>query len=112
MKEDDMKVWVKALRSGTYVQGRGMLRVVIDDAHEYFRYCCLGVYAKIKVPDWNENIFKKEDEEILDSKFCGISEYWQNKLTDLNDNKGYSFNEIADFIEENWEDFENDGAAE
>lgn len=101
--------WVKALRSGKYKQGRGMLR---NNDNEF---CCLGVlcdlfdqsrwikrengysykygkglskgYASSNLP---EDIFKK----------IGLSWYQEDILINMNDNRRMSFDEIADWIEE------------
>ena len=37
------KAWIKALKSGDYIQGTGALRRSIDINNSEIAYCCLGV---------------------------------------------------------------------
>lgn len=46
MKPEIKKLWVEALRSGKYKQGRGYLHTNYGDDHAY---CCLGVLAEIAI---------------------------------------------------------------
>jgi hypothetical protein len=97
MKKEIAMKWVKALRSGKYVQATGRL------AREGNQRCCLGVlrdvvgseeYAGCSVL-WNETTEK-----------CGLNvdRYFssQGALADLNDSGEASFNDIADLIEVCW----------
>lgn len=100
------KKWVKALRSGKYKQTQYFLR-------NEGGFCCLGVACDLynsnhwdgarylskssslpqKVADWlglRDKCGSYDDSRI------------DRNLTYLNDQKGMAFNEIADFIEENW----------
>lgn len=99
----EMRIWLKALRSGKFKQTTHCLQ---DDEG----FCCLGVACKVLIPDhkqikpygylkgempsaqkiapkWlkkiNKNMFKILDIEIVQ----------------LNDTIGYKFEEIADVIE-------------
>ena len=96
--------WVKALRSGRYKQGTGRLRS--DDNN----FCCLGVAANIAgVPcehneDWSAYDYKFDENTLL---FATIPNGWNgityeegDSLAKMNDN-GATFEEIADYIEEN-----------
>jgi hypothetical protein len=98
--------WVAELRSGKYTQGRGKLC-------KHGKHCCLGVLAEMAV---TAKHFKKEAtsmhcyfgpkgdvsygsltpdfEGLLVSPINGLSSLWQ-----LNDNAGYTFDQIADVIE-------------
>lgn len=49
MKAEIAKKWVKALRSGKYKQGRGLLAVVDPTSKEVTGYCCLGVLCELAV---------------------------------------------------------------
>lgn len=113
--------WVAALRSGKYKQGVGGLRR--DD-----RFCCLGVLCEIaEVPSFetvgavtyytyafNEHIHGISyipdrfvpsiisDLDLLKTirKDDGNLNELMGQLMTMNDSGNYSFNEIADFIEE------------
>ena len=100
--------WIKRLRSGNFKQGVGVLKNSIDN-----KYCCLGVLCEIH-PE--VKFMKKENSILYYYKNKNISEYvtlpkdfrekiGMDELTvrhvaELND-AGYSFNEIADWIEKN-----------
>jgi hypothetical protein len=109
--------WLKALRSGEYKQGRQRLRK--DN-----RFCCLGVLCDIYIKDtqrgkWENDTFIDVDgareRGILTNgvvEWSGLengnptltvySEALKDldSLTEMND-RGMSFNEIANFIEQN-----------
>lgn len=128
MRHDVAERWVKALRSGEYEQGRGVLR----DHNN--RYCCLGVlcdlYAKEKGKDWTLNPDRgagygslysihhatgilpfevmewadiKTEEGLLPEAYPRASRTLPTlgaarDLTGLNDS-GYTFTAIADLVE-------------
>lgn len=117
MKKSIAKKWVKELRSGRYEQGIEKL-VDHDD-----RFCCLGVLCNMAVDagigEWVRGsvgwVFKTEsdvDGDVLPLEVrkwagmdsCGgmLNDGTLDTLTDLND-KGKSFKELADIIEENVE---------
>lgn len=104
MNQQNIKIWIDALRSGEYKQTGGRLQ----DAQGY---CCLGVACDIFIP-------KKL--QILDpngflSGGAPINQYdapnWlkelvadffyktEEHLTSLNDSNEYSFDEIADLLQ-------------
>ena len=112
MKKDIADRWVKALRSGEYKQGRGFLKVKE-------RYCCLGVLCDLYDPKgWkmvsnlNVSTFK------IDHNFSRLSKKvmtWSGMRNDagcyevnhtlIKDNdRGDSFEEIANTIEKEWEE--------
>jgi hypothetical protein len=106
------KKWVKALRSGEYNQSIGRLQTRNEEGVESF--CCLGVLCEVaKVNVLEEagtkyySLGKKDGAEaytgltqaMLDK--WDINTYQQSNLIDLNDTKKKSFEEIADYIEEN-----------
>lgn len=98
----EIKLWIKALRSGKYKQTEGTLENGLG-------YCCLGVACRLftKNPKTNSlnQLLGYETEHqphgkrwlnLIDLKMgCvfGIS------LMGMNDDLGYSFNEIADVID-------------
>lgn len=111
--------WVKALRSGRYEQGSGYLKAILDG--EETVHCCLGVLCELapknlKVEEsgpeqeWPDlSAFKfgvkgkkasmaMPSKEILD--WCGLRRIDSEDLAGLNDN-GDTFEQIADYIEEN-----------
>lgn len=115
--------WIEALRSGNYEQGRYNLR-------RRDEFCCLGVLCDIVKDDVNYNwlpaqddfgtIYKfAESDEILPELVaihaglkdcspkvqvtvkCGNEEAIESQpLADLNDSWEYSFERLADLIEE------------
>jgi hypothetical protein len=107
MEPQVKQLWVEALRSGRYKQGKGVLRNTEDE------YCCLGVLCDIH----DDQIWKQSYEHsytyLLEEVFVplevqrwsgithnGILTYEEDhNLVHLNDT-GSSFEEIADLIEE------------
>lgn len=104
--------WIAALRSGEYKQGRARL---CD--RKGGTYCCLGVLAEV-IGELQPNGFhiygsdtylrKPESTDCKDGMFVTHTyEYIhvpgpaQEKLASLNDEKGSSFADIADYIEKN-----------
>ena len=96
--------WVKALRSGHYEQGVGVL-LDYDDDEGRKRFCCLGVLCDIVNPDgWNQNThpFEADDESYISPEGLervGLTDEVQRELGSMNDEK-MPFADIADFIEE------------
>lgn len=109
VNKDRLRMWVRALRSGQYQQGKNFLRK--DN-----RYCCLGVAMDLALangvkcdnPDWGKTALLPPqviDWFGLDGGATG-SRGLNDRLTrasnrmpsDMNDN-GTSFNEIADQLE-------------
>ena len=129
MKIEIAKKWVRALRSGKYKQGTGVLEHVDNKGKSSF--CCLGVLCKItKAPRKVQSIaavpvpykevlygnFNKNDDDdstvlpISVKKKVGMHSVegklrlgpGKSKATDLtilNDDKKYTFDEIADCID-------------
>lgn len=98
--------WIKALRSGRYRQ------IQLDLADSENGRCCLGVLRTI----CRNKSHHQNDAQMLSPEFCekvGLGpeiaaecagtppKKSQGYLSLLNDDKGYSFEEIADFIENN-----------
>lgn len=103
MKPELKENWIKALRSGKYIQTSNYLRV--NDG-----YCCLGVLCDVLDPKrWGE----KDDYGVTHYSSCRSELNFdlltdvklpgkiQTKLIDMNDIFRKNFNEIADWIEEN-----------
>jgi hypothetical protein len=100
--------WVDALRSGEYQQGQYCLRT--DNG-----FCCLGVlcdlYGKENNVEWDlvnddgnyEFHYQSERLPLFVVEWAGVEndnpEICETSLSELND-KGSTFNEIADLIEE------------
>jgi hypothetical protein len=108
MKKDIKKKWIKALRSGEFKQGNGELCNIASN-----EYCCLGVLCEITRQDnpqikrTKEGHYSLHKKDSVDGQFdsamltyFGIAAETQNKLIDMNDERGKSFKEIADYIEE------------
>ena len=110
MNYDRMKLWVEALRSGEYQQGKTLLRV--ED-----NFCCLGVACEVAIKNGvNINVIQTDRYFSYNDathslpqaamEFFGIKDnfgsFRENALSAEND-RGTSFQEIANIIEENWE---------
>lgn len=116
------KEWVAALRSGKYIQGRGRLACVDNGV---VKHCCLGVGCEVLGYERKGEYFNVYfeptyylteegfDSDILDTgldehtlSLLGIGSKLMNDLIDYNDGgyqddpKRLSFSEIADKIEE------------
>lgn len=129
MNPEVKALWVTALRSGEYEQGKGLLHEESPGIH---RYCCLGVLCDLAVAEgkvttaqgWlnydldgavrtvSYDYGSNRDNGVLPSEvmeWAGLNnsvglldehiDYHQS-LVSLNDAAGYTFNRIADVIEE------------
>jgi hypothetical protein len=122
LKSKAMK-WVKALRSGKYKQGEGLLVQGKRNkkGHKVFEYCCLGVLAEVSgfkkeellnrgllrgiegecgLNTVNGTPIKEGNEEVTIKTKRSISGEVDN-LADAND-VGVSFKAIATWIEKNY----------
>lgn len=105
------KKWLRALRSGRYKQGTANLKVKKDGKLEY---CCLGVLCAaarepmtamrstetlIRYVTSKDNLGSTFSTRLL--KKFGLTIEQHNELTGMNDLQGKSFDEIADYIEDN-----------
>lgn len=113
MKKEVADIWVASLRSGKYIQGKGKLNC---DG----KFCCLGVLCELALEQgatvrkymYDEYTpISYDDTETFPplsvTNWAGLNNrYGEGKdfsLADLND-KGTSFNEIADIIEKKYEE--------
>jgi len=96
-KKTAMK-WIKALRSGKYIQGRWFLHTVDKDTKKGY-YCCLGVAREIGLCVAQRGASQK----LVANNF--LPNEVQDKLVKFNDDRGWSFKQIANWIEENYEKF-------
>lgn len=99
MNPDIKALWLEALRSGLYRQGRGRLRRSRNNT-----FCCLGVLCDVIAPkDWKNE--KHQGFTNLPSVQIGIQAGLAGieirKLARLNDSDRVDFPEIADWIEQN-----------
>lgn len=117
MNAEVKEKWIEALTSGKYVQGKGRLKVPEDNT-----YCCLGVLCDLYiqtnvVPEdvvkvWNDEgilfyVKGYPPEEVL--KWAGLASRrdgdaireW-TKLATMNDACNNTFEEIADYIKDNF----------
>jgi hypothetical protein len=107
MMNDNMKMVLKALRSGEYKQGFQTLQ---DDD----RYCCLGVMCDVYARATGMELVRDEDRGYLYGgdlsgqegvmawvglKSCDGHSTDHDTLIEMNDENGKTFSEIADFIE-------------
>ena len=112
------KSWVKALRSEEYIQASGALRVDFDAEDVRMRddveegdsgFCCLGVLCDIYNGDgkaeWDGGSYGDQESyppSIINDAvgFVADTDFTFAKLAELNDGRGYYFDEIADYIED------------
>ena len=104
MNKSVKKVWLKALRSGKYKQGKSALRVGKD------KFCCLGVLCDIHAKkfnvDWDDKTYLNEGEFLPEKvmKWAKLKEddvsieTKDKSLSQANDG-GKSFKQIANIIE-------------
>lgn len=97
------EAWLKALRSGEYQQGRHRLRNE-DDC-----FCALGVLCDILDPsgwlksDGGAILFQDYSTMSLSLKmkdYIGLNGIQTDHIMSLNDIDGKSFEDIADYVEE------------
>ena len=123
MNQDVKQKWLAKLRDGTRVQGRGALRFV--DREGTVRQCCLDVLHEVAVEegvitppilDVNQYYYLDEDGDRESGTLTSQVVNWaeldsadpsidaegvgSSSLSGLNDTEGYTFEEIADVIEE------------
>ena len=107
--------WVKALRSGEYIQTQNSL-YDYNGTDKPGGYCCLAVLLAEMKPDafveeaktmWTRPSIEVRSTEAEGSIADDLAIMWgldqanQFTLVQLNDDDGKDFNEIADFIEDN-----------
>lgn len=94
----EMVEWIAALRSGSYEQGQRRLRSYTQDGSPL--YCCLGV-LEVLSPD---NLDPYAEEKLMsqnDERSAKLPDFTQGYLAVMNDLRGFSFSQIADWIEAN-----------
>lgn len=126
MKKEVAKKWIKALRSGKYKQGQGVLKQTTDNGQTY--HCCLGVLCEL----YNQDMKDKKKKTLNETRYNGIHRLnkqnetlplvvrnWSGlygkygdfkdgrdqiyfSLADMND-LGKKFTTIANTIEKQWE---------
>lgn len=93
--------WVAALRSGDYAQGR---EVFLDSVTN--QYCCLGVLCEVADVPVHMEFGTNLADNYSDVRELLVARYPQDNpivedLWRMNDSLQKSFDEIADFVEEN-----------
>lgn len=111
---ENAKKWVAALRSGEYKQTQEILQNI-------YGFCCLGVACSVYEKETGTNLKKRSSGTIYGTDLseqpsvmewldirsdCG--HFIGGNLVNLNDSKGYNFNQLADIIESNPEGLFND----
>lgn len=127
MNVENICKWIAALRSGDYKQGLDNLRsfddrycclgvgcevagieAVWDDENKLYRYGGLAMFPPAAFYQWL-GLLIPPDEEITDLNDNVVevllptytSDWgWEYSLSVLNDDQGYTFDQIADLIEE------------
>jgi hypothetical protein len=89
--------WLEALRSGEYKQGAERLYTEETDT-----YCCLGVLNKVCNLESCSTVYLRGN-KVPNMLNLDVTPdiTLTTILTNMNDAQGKSFNEIADWIEEN-----------
>ena len=111
MNPDVKTAWLFSLRSGKYKQARARLKSAWN------AYCCLGVLVLSQDPkiNWDstdgfgdEPLIHDQTRSPLNARSyapmdfaAGLDGDDQRHLAYLNDQKGYSFEQIADYVEAN-----------
>lgn len=110
-REDVLKRWVEALRSGEYKQGQGHLKAING---EEVKHCCIGVLCEVvglkeSIVDHNKQpCFVDLDGETYSASLpdtlkdeLDIAGEHEGRLYQMNDSDvdPKTFNEIADYIE-------------
>lgn len=109
MNKNIAKQWIAALRSGDYLQGHGRLVAIGKGC---VGFCCLGVLCNIATEngygEWVGDHFKDErsvrnslELSIEVRKWADMSDKSMQMLIEFNDTRGFSFQQIADYIEKN-----------
>jgi|SRR5690606_2418711 len=112
------KLWIQALRSGKYTQGRDFLKK--RDSDNNAQYCCLGVLCELALAvgvvestNWyefdNTTCYYKDSEGYSDShwptpkvrNWAGLTLTQITELGSMNDSRRMTFEQIAEYIEEN-----------
>lgn len=116
MKKEVMELWVAALRSGKYEQGREFLRSLDN------KFCCLGVLCDVLKEPAAKSLIKSMacyayghtgNTGVLPFEVMNVSGMGDStgtikfkkgrvSLVDLNDGRRRSFKQIATYIERNW----------
>lgn len=94
MTAEDKRVWLEALRSGSYTQGRTQLK---RDG----RYCCLGVANEVCDLGINNHQAFLRSYRAVPAQVMFLPTETQRLLSLKNDNQRWSFDQIADYIEAN-----------
>ena len=91
--------WCEALRSGAYPQTTQMMYRRQRFASYPHGYCCLGVLASVmgESDDAIEGHGKLSEQQRVKA---GLSVTQQQTLIIMNDGRGKTFAEIADFVEQ------------
>jgi hypothetical protein len=102
MDPDLKKKWVKALRSGRYLQQSSTLYFHTVTGED--RFCCLGVLCNIVQPEFDHDVFVTEGGSVMGYprsevySRAGLKIGEMKMLAAMND-RGASFRVIADVIE-------------
>lgn len=71
MNKNVMKKWVKALRSGKYKQGQGLLKQTTAFTNDKTYHCCLGVLCEI----YNNDMRKSKKKTLSEQRYNGIHKF-------------------------------------
>lgn len=97
MDKDKKEMWIKALRSGKYNQA---YENYVDARRGVISFCALGVLAQennMEINPMTCDFIREDLEKLLND----IPEDIVNGVIKMNDSRECSFEDIADWIEEN-----------
>ena len=112
MKKEIAERWIEALRSGGYKKVHGMLRGWRADG--FCGFCGLGVLCDISgLGEWDGDgsavfLVNKEMHNggylpLPVQQWSGMRKVGEKLIAALSDREGFTFAQLADEIEENWE---------
>jgi len=95
------QLWLEALRSGDYVQGRGQL-AYIDGSGERVAHCCLGVLCELAVKDGAIATYAEQGSEpsATVQRWARLGDVdWLLDRNDGVNGQAQTFKQIANLIE-------------
>ena len=109
------KAWIKALKSGDYIQGTGALKRSIDINNSEIAYCCLGVACAVAgvpedeidgefIDDWRiryESVPDVLQGVAEDNELAKVLSNMNDNCSNDEDRHRFSFTDIADWIDHN-----------
>jgi hypothetical protein len=96
MKAELKQKWIDALRSGVYQQTQGQITRRPNEFRADVAYCCLGVLLCVSGKHRVIQPGCNDDYDFLDAEIGAVN---RHTLVEMNDMRGKTFAEIADYVE-------------